>query len=173
MGTQTVERFEESLQGVADSCRRVAPSGVQDALAEVVIEPAVGVPLGPTFDELDVTLPESVVVDPSVAELDAAATGVTPAGLGIANYGTVTVQSRADGDELVSLYPKRHVSVLSADDVVPDMPAAFERLEEAFDAGTTTHVLETGPSATADMGSLVQGVHGPEQVHVVVVEPDA
>lgn len=31
-------------------------------------------------------------------------------------------------------------------------------------------ILATGPSATADMGALVQGVHGPRTVHVVLVE---
>jgi L-lactate dehydrogenase complex protein LldG len=31
-------------------------------------------------------------------------------------------------------------------------------------------VLATGPSATADMGELVLGAHGPESVHVVILD---
>ncbi|MFB6362014.1 MAG: LUD domain-containing protein, partial [Halobacteriales archaeon] len=38
-----------------------------------------------------------------------------------------------------------------------------------FDAGRRSAVLTTGPSATADMGELVTGVHGPGDVHVVAV----
>lgn len=169
METDTVDRFEESLRGVADSCRRVAPDEFAAALDDGLVEPAIGVPL--PYD--DVSLPDSVTVDPSVEELSEAQTGVTPVGVAIAAYGTVTVLSRAAGDELVSLYAPTHVAVVRADDVVPDMPAAIERLEDAFEAGSASHVLATGPSATADMGSLVQGVHGPESVHVVVVEPES
>lgn len=110
------------------------------------------------------------MVDPSVEQLQEANTGVTPAGLGIASYGTVTVRSRPEGDELLSLYPRRHVAVVAASDIVPDMPAAFERLDGEFGDGLQSQVLATGPSATADMGSLVQGVHGPETVHVVILE---
>ena len=50
------------------------------------------------------------------------------------------------------------------------MPAAFDRLAEEFDAGLDSQVLATGPSATGDMGSLVRGVHGPQEVHVAILE---
>jgi len=30
-------------------------------------------------------------------------------------------------------------------------------------------ILATGPSATADMGGLVRGAHGPKEVHVVLL----
>lgn len=163
----SVSTFEKSLQGLADSCQRVRPNEADDALGQLVEEPAVGVAL--PFD--GVRLPETVVTGFDVTELRNARTGVTPAGLGVADYGTVTVRSTAAGDELASLYPPRHVVVLHADDVVPDMPTAFERLGEEFDEGMSTQVLATGPSATADMGTLVQGVHGPREVHVVVLEP--
>jgi L-lactate dehydrogenase complex protein LldG len=62
------------------------------------------------------------------------------------------------------------VAVVRATDVVPDMAAGFDRLAGAFAAGATDAVLVTGPSATADMGALVQGVHGPAEMHVVIVD---
>lgn len=168
MSSDHVATFEASLEGLADSVRRVPPDEFDGALADLVEEPAVGVPL--PFE--DVSLAGTpVATDFEAADLHAAATGVTPVGVGVADYGTVTVRSTADGAELVALYPGRHVAVLHADDVVPDMPAAFERLGEEFEAGRTTQVLATGPSATADMGGLIQGVHGPAEVHVLVVEP--
>ncbi|MEF8809207.1 LUD domain-containing protein [Natronomonas sp.] len=167
MGADSIAQFEESLQGLADSCHRTDREGFADTLADVVVEPAVGASL--PFDGVSLE-GTPVVVDPSVDQLQEAATGVTTAGLGIANYGTVTVRSRAEGDELLSLYPRRHVVVLEASDIVPDMSAAFERLAAEFDDGQRSQVLTTGPSATADMGSLVQGVHGPESVHVIVLE---
>ena len=94
----------------------------------------------------------------------------------IADYGSITVESRPGGDELVSLYPPNHIVVLEAEDIVPDAETAFERFEAATrEAGANggsgaTRVLATGSSATADMGELVSGVHGPKTVHIVVIE---
>lgn len=167
MAPGTVERFESVARRTVDSCRRATPETFAATLEEVVTEPAVGVPLpfeGVSFEGTPVE------VDPSIERFETASTGVTPAGMGIADYGTVTVDSRAAGDELVSLYSRRHVAVVAASDVVPDMAAAFDRLESAFESGATGRVLATGPSATADMGTLVEGVHGPESVHVVLLE---
>lgn len=166
MSSETLTTFESSLQGVATVHTSEAES-FADTLVEAIEEPAVGTPL--PFD--DVSLTETPVdLDPSPTDIDAATTGVTPAGMGIADYGTVTLPSGAAGDELVSLYPPRHVAVVAASDVVPDMPAAYERLGEEFERGMDTQILATGPSATADMGTLVQGVHGPKETHVVILE---
>lgn len=168
MSTSPVSTFLEAVEELSASCRRVPPEEIGEALEAVVEPPAVGVPL--PFDGISLDgMP--VATDWNTADLAAAATGVTPAGLAVAAYGTVTVRSGGHGDELVALYPDRHVAVVHADDVVPDMTAAFERLGSAFEAGDRTHVLATGPSATADMGGLIQGVHGPLEVHVVVIEP--
>jgi L-lactate dehydrogenase complex protein LldG len=59
---------------------------------------------------------------------------------------------------------------VAASDIEPGVKAAYERLGDAAEAGQDTHVLATGPSATADMGALVEGVHGPHEVHVIVLE---
>lgn len=162
----SVSTFEDSLAGLAESCRRVPPGGVADAVADLVEPPAVGVAL--PYE--GAALPDAVATDFDAGDLGTAETGVTPAGLGVADYGTVTLRSTDAGDELVALYPPRHVVVVHEDDVVPDMPSAFDRLGAEFADGQATQVLATGPSATADMGDLVRGVHGPREVHVVVVE---
>ncbi|RXK49040.1 LUD domain-containing protein [Halorientalis pallida] len=163
MSSESLSTFESSVPG---DVHRTTTADADAVLDDAVEEPAVGTAL--PYD--DVSLPGSVDTDPSPSTLEAAATGVTPAALGIAEYGTVTIPSGAAGDELVSLYTPRHVAVVAASDVVPDMPTAYERLGEDFAAGMDTQVLATGPSATADMGTLVQGVHGPSETHVVVLE---
>lgn len=166
MSTDTLSAFESSVGGAA-TVHRTTAEEFPEALAEAVAEPVVGAPL--PFD--GVSLPEDLVtVDPSPSAIEAAETGVTPAALGIADYGTVTLPSRSTGDELLALYPPRHVAVVAAGDLVPDMPTAYERLGEDAADGADTQVLATGPSSTADMGTLVQGVHGPSEVHVVVLE---
>jgi L-lactate dehydrogenase complex protein LldG len=163
MSTEPLSTFESSVPG---EVHRTTTGEFDAVLAEAVDDPAVGTAL--PYE--DVTLPDAVDTDPSPSTLESAATGVTPAAVGIADYGTVTIPSGGGGEELVSLYTPRHVAVVAASDVVADMPAAYERLGENFAAGLDTQVLATGPSATADMGTLVQGVHGPSETHVVVLE---
>lgn len=166
MSTDTVRTFEESLVGQADDVVTTTPDSFAAALTDLVESPAVGAALrGPlSYDETPVT------ADPTPQEIQAATTGVSQAGLAIAAYGTVTLQSTAEADEFISLYPSRHVIVVEAADIKPDMAAAFDQLETEFEDGIRSQILATGPSATADMGSLVRGVHGPESVRVLIVE---
>jgi len=65
-----------------------------------------------------------------------------------------------------------HIAVLRRADVVPSIKAAFAHLGPALRNEHVTAVLATGPSATADMGALVRGAHGPAQVHVLIVDPE-
>jgi L-lactate dehydrogenase complex protein LldG len=158
--------FEAALDGIGVGATRTDAAGFADALSEVVEAPAVGTAL--PFE--GVSLADSdVVVDPTPGQLADARTGVTPASFAVADLGSVAVRSRAAGDEPVSLYPPRHVAVVAESDVLPDLPAAFDRLARTFEAGRDSLVFATGASATADMGAMVEGVHGPSEVHVVVV----
>lgn len=163
---EVVARFEASLDRLDVSWDRTTAGGFPETLAGAIDPPAVGAPL--PFDDLSLDS-SAVTVDPTPDELRTAATGVTAAGFGIAEYGTLAVRSDAAGTEPVSLYPPRHVAVLRASDVIPDVPTAIDLLSDDFAAGRDSVVLATGPSATADMGALVRGVHGPREVHVIVV----
>lgn len=166
MTTDTVGRFERSLDELAVSVEFTSATDATDRLDAVLETPAVGVPL--PFD--GVSLPESVTTEPTATELADARTGITLATFAIAEYGTVAIESRAAGDEPISLYPEHHVAVVAASDIVPDIGAGFDRLADRFAAGGDSIVFATGRSATADMGGLVHGVHGPGEVTVVVLE---
>jgi L-lactate dehydrogenase complex protein LldG len=161
-----VSTFESSLEGQS-TVHRTTAADFGETLATAVQEPVVGTPLPVEGVSLAAA---GVDTDPDLAAIDAAETGVTPAGLGVAEYGTVTIQSDAAGAELLSLYVPRHVAVLAASDLVEGMSAAFEGIAADVDDGADTQILATGPSSTADMGGLIQGVHGPHETHVVVLE---
>ena len=164
--TGLVETFEASLDALDVTRTRTDPEGLEDALADAAVEPVVGAPL--PFEGL--SLPDWIAVRPTARELEEARTGVTGVGGGIAEYGTLIVQSRPSGDEPVSLYPERHVAVLRSTDLVAGVPEALAFLGDEFAAGRDSAVFATGMSATADMGESVRGVHGPREVHVVIVE---
>lgn len=162
-----VERFTDSLHAQGVTFDRVDEGSFAAALETAVEPPVVGSPL--PYRDLSEDLP-NVDLEPTPEQLRAARTGVAPVGLGIAAHGTLVVQSDENGTEPVSLFPERHVGILRASDVVADLAAAIDWLDGEFAAGRTSAVFATGPSATGDMGELVYGVHGPKDVHVLVVE---
>lgn len=169
MSQSPVAEFRQSLSRAEATSSVVSRDGFDEVIDDAIEDPAIGaaLPFG------DLSLPDHLVtLDPTPDELHAANTGVTGAPMGITALGTVAVQSRSTGDEPVSLFPERHVVVLRASDLRPDLESAFEWLGEEFDAGRDSVVFETGPSATGDMGALVRGVHGPSDVHVIVVQDD-
>jgi L-lactate dehydrogenase complex protein LldG len=163
----TVARYESQAATVDIETSRATAADATDAIAAACRGDTVASPL-----PFDVALPERVTVDPSMAAVEAAETGVTAGTVAVAEYGTVVVTPTDGREGAVSLFPPRHVAVVRASDVVPDMLAGFDRLADAFAAGDDDAVLVTGPSATADMGEMVQGVHGPAEMHVVIVDTD-
>ncbi|WP_306055960.1 LUD domain-containing protein [Natronococcus wangiae] len=165
MESDVLGTFESALQRVDVRLERTTAANVRGILAEVLEPPAVGVPL--PFD--GVSLPEAVETEPTPDELEAATTGITAVEFAVADYGSVAIRSSPTGEEPVSVYADVHAAVVAASDVLPDMEAAFERLGTDARGGADT-VLATGPSATADMGALVTGAHGPKAVHAVVIE---
>ncbi|MEY7851919.1 LUD domain-containing protein [Natrarchaeobius sp. A-rgal3] len=168
--TTRLETFEDAVKRSTASTVRTTPAEVSRTVSDLLTGPAVGAAL--PFD--DVSLEDvPVTFDPTREQLLEAATGVTGATLGIAAYGTVVLRSTAGVDELAALFPERHVVVVRERDVVDDMATAFDELAPIFEDEAADAILATGPSATADMGALVHGVHGPREVHVVIVETDA
>jgi L-lactate dehydrogenase complex protein LldG len=163
--TGLVQQFEREATDAGCEVRRVAAAEFAGELSGLLEPPAVGAPL--PFD--DISLSENVTTDPTPAELESAETGITPARFGIGDYGSVAIESTPASEEAASLWPGHHVAVLAESDLVADMPAGIERVGEIARAGGDV-VLATGPSATADMGELVLGAHGPRNVSVVLLE---
>lgn len=167
MGTADVQRFASSLADLGVSLTRTDPEGFAETIDALVEEPAVGVPLD-RFDGLSLA-DTAVETPPTPRLLREAETGVTPVGKAVAEYGTLVVDADAAGAEPVSLYPQTHVAVVRESDVLPDVEAATDHLGARFASGGSS-VFATGVSSTGDMGALVEGVHGPKHVQVVLVE---
>jgi L-lactate dehydrogenase complex protein LldG len=166
MGIQTQQRLTDSLDQLGVPASSATVATLPEHLREVSTDPAVGAPIPFAPDAL---ADAEIQTDPTPSALADAETGVTPVRFAIAEYGTVAVPSTPGGVEPVSLYPPKHVAVVAESDVYDGFDGAFDRLTEEFTDGSDSVVFATGVSATADMGELIEGVHGPREVHVVVV----
>jgi L-lactate dehydrogenase complex protein LldG len=101
-------------------------------------------------------------------DVDAGITGVHAA---LAETGTLICCSDACHSRGLSLVPPIHIAIVRAGDILPDMIDYWARLSSSASGELpSSQVLITGPSKTADIeGMLVTGVHGPGQVHVLLV----
>jgi L-lactate dehydrogenase complex protein LldG len=94
---------------------------------------------------------------------------VTPCLALVAETGTVVVSSRLLGGRRESLVDPVHVVEARADQLVPDLATALTAIEPELLASSAVTLI-TGPSRTADIEqTLIRGVHGPGDVHVVFV----
>jgi L-lactate dehydrogenase complex protein LldG len=95
--------------------------------------------------------------------------GVSEAIYGLADTGSVVLAASPEEPRARSLLPAVHVSILREERVLPGLAELFEALGGELPSALA---IVTGPSRSADIEQqLVVGVHGPGEVHVVLV-PD-
>jgi L-lactate dehydrogenase complex protein LldG len=99
--------------------------------------------------------------------------GLTDVQAAIAETGSLVCASGPDLRRGLSLVPPVHLAIVRRSDIVPDLIDFFAGLTGQGAAGSlpSNMVLITGPSKTADIeGVLVTGVHGPREVHVLLID---
>lgn len=105
----------------------------------------------------------------SLAEIDACALGITGADYGLADTGSVVLSCSSGRGRLASLLPPVHVALVRLERIVASLAFALAR-DPTLATRASNLVVITGPSRTADIEmTLSRGVHGPREVHVVVV----
>jgi L-lactate dehydrogenase complex protein LldG len=108
-------------------------------------------------------------VDPAeiVAGRSEEEVGVSRAVYGLADTGSVVLAAGPDEPRARSLLPPVHVTLLDANRILPGLPELFAALDVELPSALA---IVTGPSRSADIEQrLVIGVHGPGEVHIVVV----
>jgi len=106
------------------------------------------------------------------ARLLACDLGISGAQWGIAETGTLVLDSARERHRLVSVVPPVHVALLEARTILPALEDALEaaRVGHGRAAPPSTLTFITGPSRTADIElTLVVGVHGPRALHAIVI----
>jgi len=99
----------------------------------------------------------------------AAEFGITGADYALAETGTLALFSSREEARLISLLPPVHVALLPASRLLTGLDELLGLVPDPAGVSSAL-VLITGPSRTADIEQiLVRGVHGPGEIHVIVV----
>jgi L-lactate dehydrogenase complex protein LldG len=106
-----------------------------------------------------------------VNELEACAAGLTECDALVAQTGSVLVTNRSAGGRALSVLPPHHVVLARREQLLRDLPAAFELLKKKYSANYPSMIsFITGPSRTGDIERiLVLGAHGPKKLTIFCV----
>jgi L-lactate dehydrogenase complex protein LldG len=86
---------------------------------------------------------------------------------GLADTGSVVLASGPEEPRARSLLPEIHISLLAEERILPGLEELFAALGRDLPSALA---IVTGPSRSADIEqSLTVGVHGPGEVHVVLL----
>ena len=97
------------------------------------------------------------------------ATAVTPAFAGIAETGTLMLISTPTTPTALNFLAETHVVILDIEQIVAAYEDGWDRLRAAGAVPRAVNFI-TGPSRTADIEQqIVQGMHGPRRLHIVLV----
>ena len=95
--------------------------------------------------------------------------GITGADYALADTGTLVLLSSRQEARLISLLPPVYIAIVQRERLLTGLDELLIVLPRPAEQ-TSSMVLITGPSRTADIEQiLVRGVHGPGEIHVVVV----
>jgi L-lactate dehydrogenase complex protein LldG len=121
--------------------------------------PALGVPMVNTSGPFDVHALETC--DVGITECDAL----------VAQTGSVVVSSRRAGGRSLSILPPHHVVLARRDQLVPDLPAAFELLRSEYGHNFPSMIsFITGPSRTGNIERTpVPGGLGPNKLTILCI----
>ena len=101
-------------------------------------------------------------------------TAVTPVDWGIAETGTLVLNSSSEDIRLATMLAETHIALLPASRIKPDA----ETLEKDLDIILKTEpaaylAFITGASRTADIERVLAiGVHGPRELHILIMTQD-
>ena len=173
---EIVARFAERAAEYDAKVNRVAsgelPGAIREALQRRGVKRLVVPPYLPKAwipEGLD-TLRDTVHSQLTEQELDESDGVLTGCALGIAQTGTIVLDSgRAQGRRALTLLPDYHLCVVREEQVLGLVPEAIAKLEETVKGEGRAITFISGPSATSDIElNRVEGVHGPRTLEVLI-----
>lgn len=139
--------------------------------SKIMAVPGLGTP------ELDILIPEcreqsiKLIQEGLRQHVGGIDIGLTWAEHGIAETGTVVMDSSLEDIRLASMISEIHAVLLPASGLVSNTSSLGQTLHASFQDKPNYTSFITGPSRTADIERvLTLGVHGPLEVHIYIIE---
>jgi L-lactate dehydrogenase complex protein LldG len=186
---ERIQRFIQNLEGVGGHCILVRnETEITAALKSVIAElrqrnqPAGRVAVSDSEEIRNFISPiesefDEVLTTPALSELFHCDIGFTGAQYGIAETGTLVLDSASERHRIVSLVPPVHVAIVRADTIMSTLGEALHHVRMGYnDCSELSSVITfvTGPSRTADIElTLAIGVHGPKELFVIITDMKA
>lgn len=173
---ELIELFLQSAENTSATVEKVSFNkySVNEVLVKNTIEEKevlLSLPIDLSSELFSVFMNNSkVVTEPTKEQLANIKTGITDAFCGVASTGSVCVPICNGLSSPISMLTRKHIVVLDADKIVPKPRDVFSAKYLNGKGLNISFSFITGPSATADMGPLVRGVHGPAKLHIIVLE---
>ena len=107
----------------------------------------------------------------AVKDLESCDAALTECEALVAQTGSVLVSAPSAGGRALSILPPHHVVLARREQMVPDLTAAFQRVQAKFkDKFPSFLSFISGPSRTGDIERiLVLGAHGPRKLTVLCI----
>jgi L-lactate dehydrogenase complex protein LldG len=168
------ERFRENLVAIGGNCETAKDRQAAAVLIRTIIENCgarkIAVSDADLIGELTALLATDAEILPNASKEDLfeCDLGITGAQFGIAETGTLVLESEKEFHRLASLVPPVHICVLETKKMRQTLGEALELLEKDL---SRTITFITGPSRTSDIElTLAIGVHGPAQLFVILID---
>lgn len=174
----TVDLFRASVESVAGHCFVVRDEAEASKVVRQVVEQRgarrVAVSDSPLVRRVvaQAGTDAELIEDADAPTLFDCDLGITSAQWGVAETGTLVLESDGERHRLASLVPPVHVALVEAARIRRTLAEVLKSIcESGADALSRTVTFITGPSRTSDIElTLAIGVHGPGELYVVVIE---
>jgi len=99
-------------------------------------------------------------------------TALTPVDWGIAETGTLVLDSSSEDLRMATMLSETHVALLPVSKIKPNVEALENEINAVLKADAASYyAFITGASRTADIERVLAiGVHGPKELHILIME---
>ncbi|MBT0652862.1 LutC/YkgG family protein [Geomobilimonas luticola] len=167
-----VERFQVAAEAVGAVVKRFTTlaDGADYVVSVAGTSPVAAPSLPPAIRQTLAGLAFAAPQDFPLANV-----GISVAHAGIAATGSLLLDLTDPTDRSATALPPVHLVFLDATTIVPTLADLAGLLEENLNRPSPAYLsLTTGPSRTADIERVLTiGVHGPKELHILMLEGDA
>jgi L-lactate dehydrogenase complex protein LldG len=113
----------------------------------------------------------SLITENLRAHTESIHTGFTQVQWGIAETGTVVLDSTSEDTRIATMLSETHVAVVPQSRIHPNAEALQTELNQLMQSPPRYMAFISGASRTADIERVLTiGVHGPQELHILVLE---